>query len=284
MQLQGGQNELTYSGHKAVKKYRAGNITAAFGADLLVTGATSIPNLLLRYYAKMGISDSEMILLIQLFRLRIEENNLLPKATELSACVNASLEQVQQMLKNLLAKGIIAVVEYYDYGHNAVVEGIDFEPLYEKISELWACDKVKDIEQTESILQQNNTNQGQHQEFSGPVLNLCSLFEREFARPLSPMEVDRIKQWSQEADAVLITEALRRAVLLGKSNFRYIDAILLEWRKNNLRTLNDIDRYDSEFHQRRGTNQYKGQKKQNISATGPEKDERKKLYDALLMS
>lgn len=275
---------MTYNGRKAVKKYRAGNITAAFGADLLVTGSTSIPNLLLRYYSKMGISDSEMILLIQLFRLRIEQNNLLPKASELSTCVNASLEQVQQMLKNLLAKEIISVVEYYDYGKNAVVQGIDFEPLYEKISELWACDKVKDIEETEKILQPNNTNQIQQPEFNGQVLNLCSLFEREFARPLSPMEVERIQQWSQEADAVLITEALRRAVLLGKSNFRYIDAILLEWRKNNLRTLNDIDRYDAQFQQRRDHNSYKGQKKRNIDTVGPEKDERKKLYDALLMS
>lgn len=274
---------MTYNDRKAVKKYRAGNITAAFGADLLVTGSTSIPNLLLRYYSKMGISDSEMILLIQLFRLRIEQNNLFPKAAELSLCVNASSEQVQQMLKNLLAKEIIAIVEYYDYGQNTVVEGIDFEPLYEKISELWACDKVKDIEETEKILQPNNTNQSPQPEFNGQVLNLCSLFEREFARPLSPMEVERIQQWSQETDAVLITEALRRAVLLGKSNFRYIDAILLEWRKNNLRTLNDIDRYDAQFQQRREHN-HKGQKRRNIDNMGPEKDERKKLYDALLMS
>lgn len=274
---------MTYNGHKAVKKYRAGNITAAFGADLLVTGATNIPNLLLRYYPQLGISDSEMMLLIQLFRLRIEKNNLMPNTSELTSCLNAGPEQVQQMFKNLLTKEIIAIVEYYDYSQDAVVQGVDFEPLYEKISELWACEKVKDIEETENILQQKGSNQHFPQEFNGQVLNLCSLFEREFARPLSPMEVERIKQWSKETDAVLITEALRRAVLRGKNNFRYIDAILLEWRKNNLRTLAEIERYDAEFQKRRA-NQYKGLKMSDVSAGKPDKEERKKLYEALLMS
>ena len=81
--------------------------------------------------------------------------------------------------------------------------------------------------------------------------NICVAFEREFARPLSPMEVDRIRQWVNKYDIVLVMEALKRAVLMGKNNFRYIDAILLEWSKNNLTTLSEIIKYEEEFQQKR---------------------------------
>lgn len=283
--------------NKAVKKYRAGNITAAFGADLLVTGSTSIPNLLLKYYTKMDISDSEMMLLIQIFRLRTEDKILFPTAEELSQYVNGDIERVELLLDNLLDKEILSITQYYDFSKDKVVEGFDFEPLYEKLSEMWACEKVKEIEETKNILEKlekhnstneidsvsgyNTNNQSNADEFNGQVLNICTLFEREFARPLSPMEVERIRQWINEADAVLIMEALRRAVLMGKNNFRYIDAILMEWRKNNLRTLNDIVKYDEEFQQRRAKKTYNNKKKK---VSNDDQEERKKLYDALLMS
>ncbi|MBM7855603.1 DNA replication protein [Desulfohalotomaculum tongense] len=284
--------------NKAVKKYRAGNITAAFGADLLVTGSTSVPNLLLKYYTKLDITDSEMMLLIQLLRLRTEEKNLFPTAEELDPYVNGGAEQVQYLIDSLLDKELLSITQYYDFGKDMVVDGLDFEPLYEKLSELWACDKVKEIEETKNILdrlhQYRSADQLPVKESKSPlredqpkgqVLNICALFEREFARPLSPMEVERIRHWMDEIDSVLIIEALRRAVLLGKSNFRYIDAILMEWRKNNLRTLHDINRYDEEFKKRRIGRGYSGSRKSQEKRMAAESDkERKKLYDALLMS
>ncbi len=278
--------------NKAVKKYRGGNITAAFGADLLVTGSTSVPNLLLKYYAKLNITDTEMMLLIQIFRLRTEEKILFPRLDELNRYLSGDAEQA---LTDLLDKEILAITEYYDFEQQQVVEGLDFEPLYEKLSELWACDKVKEIEQTQNILDKNtqaklikNAGRDMQQKpvgdsiYSGQVLNVCSVFEREFGRPLSPMEVDRIRQWCEETDSMLIMEALRRAVMMGKMNFRYIDAILLEWRKNNLRTLPEVAQYDQEFQERRA-GRYPMKKKPQKEKRVEDK-ERNKMYDALLMS
>ncbi|WP_031513765.1 DnaD domain-containing protein [Desulfofalx alkaliphila] len=277
---------------KAVKKYRGGNITAAFGAELLVHGTTGIPNLLLKYYKKMDLSDSEMMLLINLIRFRTNEQNLYPTVEELGQWVNGGAEKAAYLLERLLEKEIVAITQYYDYGMDAVVDGLDFEPLYEKLSELWACDKVQEIEQTENLLDKSTRNSKVISEDvpsstldEGQVLNICTVFEREFARPLSPIEVDRIRQWVNETDSVIIMEALRRAVLMGKNNFRYIDAIIMEWRKNNLRTLQDIARYDEEFQQRRasrGTVDFKRQQKSTGSPQGM--DERKKMFDSLLMS
>ncbi len=279
--------------NKAVKKYRGGNITAAFGSDLLVTGSTSIPNLLLKYYVKLDISDSEMMLLIQIFRLRTEEKLLFPNLDELNQYINGD---AQQALTNLLNKEILSITEYYDFEQQQVVEGLDFEPLYEKLSELWACDKVKEIEQTENILKRttgaklafaadcNRAAVEEHDEagqLTGQVLNVCSVFERELGRPLSPMEVARIRHWCEEMDTILIIEALHRAVMIGKPNFRYIDAILLEWRKNNLQTLPEVAKYERDFKQRRAKSRAS---KQKIPTEQGDDQERKKLYDALLMS
>lgn len=275
---------------KIVKKYRAGNITAAFGADLLVMGSTSIPNLLLEYYSKLNISDSEMMLLIQLIRQRTNGMCIMPDLDDLSETLNGNTDNIKYLFNGLLDKQILSITQYYDYRTNSVVEGLDFEPLFEKISELWACDKVKEIEETKNLLENSNQsttniNQTAPQQQTpselnnGAMLNICTIFEREFARPLSPMEVERIQHWITETDTVIIMEALRRAVLMGKNNFRYIDAIIMEWRKNKLLTLQDIEKYDQNYQQRRA-----GVKKKTEKISSETKEDKKKMYDALLMS
>ncbi|MCD5406579.1 MAG: DnaD domain protein [Desulfotomaculum sp.] len=269
--------------NKVVKKQHMGNVTAAFGADLLMLGAVSIPNLLLKYYPKMNISDSEMMLLIQLIKLRAE-NNIFPTIEVLGQDINGGTEQAQYLLQQLIDKELLAISAYYDFRADLVLDGLDFNPLYEKLSELWACAKVKEIEETKQALNQKNTPLT-----SPPVDNILVLFEQEFARPLSPIEVERIRYWSAEYDPLLITEALQRAVLMGKSNFRYIDAILLEWSKNNLRTLPEITKYDQAFQQRRGHLKpaYTRERDQNkvVKPDQPDQqDKHKKIFNALLMS
>ena len=38
-------------------------------------------------------------------------------------------------------------------------------------------------------------------------------------------------------DPVIIKSALREAVISGKLNFRYIDRILFDWKKNGIKTI-----------------------------------------------
>ena len=61
--------------------------------------------------------------------------------------------------------------------------------------------------------------------------SLFDVFEREFARPLSQMELQRMSDWMSQYDQKLIQYALREAVLYGKRNFDYIERILMEWKK-----------------------------------------------------
>lgn len=77
--------------------------------------------------------------------------------------------------------------------------------------------------------------------------DMFTVFEKEFGRPLSPMEIEQIKQWYSEHSAAVVLEALKRSVLGGKFSFKYIDTILLEWKKNHVLTVQDIAAYDLLF-------------------------------------
>lgn len=98
---------------------------------------------------------------------------------------------------------------------------------------------------------------------------LIIVFEKEFGRPLSPMEIDQIREWETRHPPILVLEALKRAVLRGKYSFKYIGSILLEWGKNNLRTMQAIQTYDEDFQARRAAKN--GQARAPAQARGKKK-------------
>jgi DNA replication protein len=254
-----------------VKNYKRGNITAAFGVDLFIHGSTSIPNLLLKLYKDMGISDTEMMLLIQLFRLFTEENNYLPSADLLYEHLSGDIAQINRDLENLISNGLLKITDFYDAERDIVIQGYDFEPIFEKLTEIWACARVQQHEAIKKITENK---------LKKPV-NLFKSFEKEFGRPLSPMEIEQISLWSQKMPSVMVLEALRRAVMLGKHNFKYIDSILLEWEKNNLLTPEQVENFDREFKMRHNTNKKtpaNGRRKTN------QKDNKRNMLESLYMS
>lgn len=61
--------------------------------------------------------------------------------------------------------------------------------------------------------------------------SLFDIFESEFARPLSQLELQRLSDWSHTYEQKLIMYALREALIYGKHSFDYIDRILTEWKR-----------------------------------------------------
>lgn len=243
---------MTNRSGKIVKCDKESNITATFGADLLLEGSTSIPNILLKIYPNIGISDYQMMLLIQLIRLRVEEKELLPPAEKLAECMESDPARIRRELDVLLGKDIIAVSRFYDGTRNLIVEGYDFEPLFLRVSDIWAGLRAKEIEESEKLIKSSaGFGDNHNSRFDEQTVDLISLFENEFGRLLSPIEIEQIDQWATEMESLLVVEALKRAVLGGKHNFKYINTILIEWKKNNIRTLDDISRYEQDFQKRR---------------------------------
>ncbi|NLJ76302.1 MAG: DnaD domain protein [Peptococcaceae bacterium] len=81
----------------------------------------------------------------------------------------------------------------------------------------------------------------------GKKTALVSAFEEEFGRLLSPVELGQLGDWDKNCPEPLILEGLKRAVLAGKYQFRYINGILTNWRKNNLRTVQEITAHETAF-------------------------------------
>ncbi len=226
-----------------VKKYRQGNIPAAFGTDLWFTGATNVPNLLLKFYKEMNLTDIEVITIIQMFRLIHDEKDLAPDAESLADYMSASPDEIAGIIKTLFEKKVLVETLFYDEDNDEVILGYDFEPLFEKLSDYWACSRAKEIEKAGSKLDHIN-----HLNVDNEALAKCfEIFEREFGRPLSPIEIEKVSQWMANYNFDLVQEALRRAVLMGKRNFRYIDTILLDWSKNNLRSISSIEEHDRNY-------------------------------------
>ncbi|MCK1239111.1 DnaD domain-containing protein [Streptococcus uberis] len=105
---------------------------------------------------------------------------------------------------------------------------IDASPVLEKLDQL--VTKSKD--------------QPLHDEDQGNQFKqIVSEFERELGRFLSPFELEDLEKTVKEdkTDIDLIREALKEAVFNGKTNWKYIQAILRNWRKEGITNLYQVE-------------------------------------------
>lgn len=69
-------------------------------------------------------------------------------------------------------------------------------------------------------------------------------FEKEFGRPLSPIEFELINAWINSGiKEDLIKGALEEATYNGVRNLRYIDKILYEWGKKGFQSMDDVQNH-----------------------------------------
>ncbi|MDO7786022.1 DnaD domain-containing protein [Desulforamulus aquiferis] len=268
---------MSHNNGRAMKKeFDATNMTVYFGSAIFTSGITGIPNLFLKYYREVGITDSEMMLIIQLLRLRTEEQQFMPSADVLANCLAADSMQIERQIKNLLDKKIIGITNYFTDSDGSITEGYDFEPLVFELSEVWALNQKRELDKIAEKVSNKSLNIHEEQpagfNLSFREQELCHKFENEFGRLLSPMELEQIIAWVEENESELILEALRQAVIRGKHNFKYIGSILREWKKNNIRTINEVMEFQRQFSENRGRNTQRSSE-QNL---GNRADQKKK--------
>ena len=73
--------------------------------------------------------------------------------------------------------------------------------------------------------------------------DLVETFQQELGRLLTPFEIEDLTKTLKEdgTSADLIKEALREAVLNGKPNWKYIQAILRNWRHEGIKSVAQIE-------------------------------------------
>lgn len=241
-------------------------------------GAVPVPGLLLQAYARLGLTEVEAMLIIHLMYFADREHTQFPTPDQLASRMSTPPDRVLAAIERVVRDGYVAIEEDVDMETGIRGERYDLSPLYDRLAQVWAEMKAEgwtpeDGEPAEAGLagermsaaasaraeaaagkagvmsQAPGGASGGRGTAASRRKDLFSVFESEFARPLSPIEYETIVGWldqDQFSDA-LINAALKEAVFAGKVNFRYIDRILLEWRRNRITTPEEARAYTERF-------------------------------------
>lgn len=176
--------------------------------ELLKEQPFIVPNILIKNYRKLNITDTELIVLIYLINLN---NGFNPK--QISKDLNFQLTELMEIITSLTEKGLIKIEVL---NKKIREEIINLDELYNRLSFLIIN---KDVEDNK---------------------NLFTIFEKEFGRTLSPLDYEIINDWQKDFSDELILLALKEAVFNGVTNLRYIDRIIRQWNKKGIKNEQDV--------------------------------------------
>lgn len=199
--------------------------------DLLHRGSTSVPVMLFTEYRRLGLTEGDVMLLLHILVFQEKEGTPFPTVSQLEERMSISADQIVQRLQKLVRGGFLSIEE--SVSHDGLrSERYSLAPLLQQLAASYLDREPKEDEPTDEAYD-----------------NLFQLFEREFGRLLSPMEYEMLTQWLQEDGypEPLIAAALREAVFCGKLSCRYIDRILLEWQRNNIKTPEEAAEFSRKF-------------------------------------
>jgi DNA replication protein len=200
----------------------------------LQEGNITLPAALFSEYRNLNLNEYELILIIHLLTF-IQNGKDFPTPEELSDRMTIANSECTAILRKLIQRGFIEIIEGYS-NEGIRFEKYSLEPLWERLVEQF-------------LLQQKSN---QHQSKQSEETDLYTCFEKEFGRPLSPFECESLAMWMDDDhhDVIIIKAALREAVMSGKLNFRYIDRILFEWKKNGIKTIEQAKNQGRKFRQK----------------------------------
>ncbi|MGX7051394.1 DnaD domain-containing protein [Leuconostoc palmae] len=179
----------------------------------LKAGNSSISNYLLVHYQEIGLDNDDLVLYLQVTRIQDQGNQATPQL--LSQVLHVTESVVISRLKSLIARNLMVISTA-----TKQLETYDFTPLIEKL-----------------LAGKTVSNQPVMSDGKSTRREIFQTVESEFGRPLTPMEMQTIGQWFDqdhfEPDLILL--AIQEAVANNARSLRYIEAILVNWQKNNVR-------------------------------------------------
>lgn len=192
----------------------------------LKAGNTTVSNVLLTHFKEVGLTNEQLILVLQL-KSFIDAGNDFPDTEIISRRMQISSAEVFQIIHGLINKKLIAI-ETEKNNDGKTRDSYRLDLLWDRL--------------TLVISQQENQQRVEKKHLSEQ--ELFQLFESEFGRPLSPIEMQTIGMWLDDDHYAieLIELALREAVLSQVYNLKYVDRILLNWERKNIRTKDQVDK------------------------------------------
>ncbi|MBR2507879.1 MAG: DnaD domain protein [Bacilli bacterium] len=177
----------------------------------MVTEAIDFRYLVLDHYKSLKITEEEVTTIFMIDFL-ISQGNPFITADLLSLKMSLSVKEIDNILANLLKKGLI---EYVSQGKKTVTT---LNPLKKKLYREFQLSFAK-----EQTIEKSK-------DFKESLDNIYSQFEKLLNRPLSPVEISKIREWvSYGYEDDIIIGALKEALSKGKKTLRSVDKILLQW-------------------------------------------------------
>ena len=171
--------------------------------------------LLFKLIKDFDLSLEELLLLVYF----INQDKPVFDIKRISLITYLSSNEIMAAFSSLTGKGLVSIKTSKEDGK--ITEVIDITNTYRAM--------VSDI--NINIKKQATT-------------NIYTIFEKEFGRPLSPVEYEIIKAWiTSGISEELIKGALKEAVFNNVRNLRYIDKILSEWEKKGFKSVDEVDSY-----------------------------------------
>ncbi|MBV7507104.1 DnaD domain-containing protein [Bacillus sp. sid0103] len=196
-------------------------------------GNITVPTLLFSEYRNLNLNEYELVLILNILTF-LDKGHEFPTPDELSARMTITVSECNEMLRRLIQRGFIQITD--EYNNDGIrYEKYSVEPLWERL--------------IEQFLKKNNNKE---LDKKTDETDLYTCFEKEFGRPLSPFECESLAMWMDDDhhDPIIIKAALRESVMSGKLNFRYIDRILFEWKKNGIKTIEQAKNHGQKFRQK----------------------------------
>ncbi|MDW3928915.1 DnaD domain-containing protein [Staphylococcus saprophyticus] len=188
---------------------------------------------LLDHYNQLGINEAELVILIKLLHAS-ESSNKQPSIESLQQGTTFGSREVTTIIQSLIQHDLLELkVEKDEEGK--FTEYMNLNQFYVKLSEI--------MEQVNIKVEEENT----EVEFNV----LFQQIEQAFGRTLSPFEIETLNQWLDidKHELSVIQAALDEATSQNKLSFKYIDRILLNWKKNNVKTIEDSKKISRQFNQ-----------------------------------
>ncbi|HRK76174.1 MAG TPA: DnaD domain-containing protein [Streptococcus parasuis] len=186
-------------------------------------GNVVIPAALLFHYKEL-FSSADDFLIWQFFFYQNTSHLESLAPSEVAQATGKTVAQVNQAIENLQEAGLL---EFKTISIAGEIEMIfDALPALEKLDMLLEAKQPVEMVRTENDLK-----------------TLVGDFERELGRFLSPFEIEDLQKTVEDdkTSVDLVRAALKEAVFNNKTNWKYIQAILRNWRREGITTVAQVE-------------------------------------------
>lgn len=191
--------------------------------DAFKSGNLVLPSDLLLHYNQL-FSSSDDFLVWQFFYLQNTTALGELSPSQIAEKIGKEVTEVNQAISRLTDKGLL---QYRTIELNGEIEVI--------------FDATLALERLDQLFEKQASNQVKPAQ--NDLKSLVETFQQELGRLLSPFEIEDLEKSLKEdgTSADLIKEALREAVLNGKPNWKYIQAILRNWRHEGIKSVAQVE-------------------------------------------